>query len=382
MDVMGRELRKFLSPEFIFGNDSRLLLGQYLTNFGIEKALIVTDKNVRKLEWFMDIIESIENEAIDFSIFDEVTMNPKDFEVVLGTAGYEEAGADIIVAIGGGSVIDCAKGIGILVSNGGQIYDYEGVDKVDYPIPPLICIPTTSGSAADVSQFAIIISQVNEYKMALVSKMLVPDLALIDPVVTLTCDFDLTVDTGIDAMVHAIEAYVSNASSFITDIHALDAIKNITVHLPKLVKNLNNLDERAIIMGACLSAGLAFSNASLGLVHAMAHALGGRLDLIHGELNALLVEAVVEFNYDASKERYDTIKNLIVEHSNVEEDKISKVIGEFIASIRTNRNLSSMSSEVVDLYDLAKYVLNDPCVVTNPKNVSIEDVVSIYEKII
>ncbi|MBI9014962.1 MAG: iron-containing alcohol dehydrogenase [Clostridiales bacterium] len=375
------ELRKFLCPEFIFGNDSRLLLGQYLINFGIEKTLIVTDKNLRKYAWFNDIIKRIKEQNIQFDIFDEVTVNPRDFEVELGAIFYEACDADIIVAIGGGSVIDCAKGIGILVSNGGTIYDYEGVDQVDYPIPPLICIPTTSGSAADVSQFAIISNQVCEYKMALASKTLVPDMALVDPVVTLTCDFNLTVDVGLDTMVHAIEAYVSNASSFITDIHAIEAIKMIIIHLPKLANDLENLEERGYVMQACLNAGLAFSNASLGLVHAMAHALGGRLDLVHGELNGILLEAVVDFNYDASKERYDEISTLIQQNSNIKSGKITDVLHEFIANIRHNRSIPEMSSEAVDLYDVAKYVLNDPCIVTNPKTASIEDVVKIYEQI-
>lgn len=375
------ELRKFLCPEFIFGNDSRLLLSQYLMNFGVEKTFIVTDKKLREFSWFNDIITDLEEQAIEFEIFDDVTVNPKDFEVELGAVKYEAYNADIIVAIGGGSVIDCAKGIGILVSNGGSIYDYEGVDQIDYPIPPLICIPTTSGSAADVSQFAIISNMVYDYKMALASKMLVPDMALVDPVVSLTCDFDLTVDTGLDAMVHAIEAYVSNASSFVTDIHALEAIKKIVIHLPRLAKNLDDLEERSYVMQACLNAGLAFSNASLGLVHAMAHALGGRLDLVHGELNGVLVEQVVAFNYDASKERYDEISGLIQQNSDIKSDKITEVLHEFIASIRGNRTISAMSSEAVDLYDVAKYVLNDPCIVTNPKSASIEDVVKIYEKI-
>lgn len=375
------ELRKFLCPEFIFGSDSRLLLAQYIFNFSSDKTLIVTDNNLTQYNWFKDITKNLDDNEIEYQIYDQVTFNPKDFEVELGAIKYKECHADIIVAIGGGSVIDCAKGIGILVSNGGTIYDYEGVDQVDYPIPPLICIPTTSGSAADVSQFAIISNLVEDYKMALASKTLVPDLALVDPIVTLTCDFDLTVDTGLDAMVHAIEAYVSNASSFVTDIHALEAIKKIVIHLPKLAKDLSNLEERAYVMQACLNAGLAFSNASLGLVHAMAHALGGRLDLVHGELNGLLLEEVVAFNYDASPERYDKVKDIILENSDVLDAPITQVIHEFISGIRKNRTISEMTKEAVDFTNLSKYVLNDPCILTNPKLTTSKDVVKIYERI-
>ncbi len=373
-----QELRKFLSPEMVFGDNARLLLGQYILHFGVEKVLLVTDKTIQSFDWFKDIINTLNEQEIQYIIFDDVTINPKDTEVASGTAVYLENNCDLLVAIGGGSVIDCAKGIGVLAYNKGTISDYEGVDQISFPIPPLICVPTTAGSAADVSQFAIITNTINHYKMALASKTLVPDLALVDPIVTLTCGFDLTVDTGLDALVHAIEAYVSNASSFMTNTHALAAMDNIFKYLPALSKDLPNLNLRRKVMEACLNAGLAFSNASLGLAHAMAHAIGGRMDLIHGEVNALLLEHIIEFNYDHATAKYDEIQRLMGE-TYATNDTLAPAIKTFIAGIRQNTKVNASSLENVE--ELANYVLKDPCIVTNPKTATLRDVVNIYEKI-
>ncbi len=382
---MTLELRKFVAPEFIFGIDARKLVGQYADNLGTEKPLIITGKIVREQWWFKDITKSLDEVGIDYEIYDEVTINPKDFECHDGARLYEETGCNVIIAVGGGSVLDCAKGIGIIVANGGHISEYEGVDKILMPMPPLLCVPTTSGSAADVSQFAIITNTIERYKMAFASKMIVPDISLIDPIVTLTCDFDLTVDVGLDALSHAIEAYVSNASSVITDMHALSAIENLVKTLPKLTKNLDNIEYRAVIMHACLDAGLAFSNASLGLVHALAHPIGGRYELVHGELNGMLLEHVIEFNYEYAKERYDKIAEVIKFKGDfggiVKGEKIIELVNEFIENIRPNKTLGKLGYSTTELHDLAKYVLNDPCIATNPREATAEDVVKLYEKI-
>jgi len=378
---MNLELRKFVAPEIIFGVEARKLIGQYASNLGTEKPLIVTGKIVRQQKWFIDIIQALEEVGIAYEIFDAVTINPKDHECHLGAKIYEASECNIIIAVGGGSVIDCAKAIGILLANGGHVTEYEGVDKIPFPIPPLICIPTTAGSSADVSQFSIITDTDNMYKMAFASKMIVPDISLIDPEVTLTCDFDLTVDVGLDALSHAIEAYVSNASSTITDLHALYAIEKIAEFLPLLAKNLDNLEYRAIIMQACLDAGLAFSNASLGLIHALAHPIGGRYDLVHGALNGMLLEHVIAFNYESAKDRYDRIAQVIKEKSRLQSTGIIDVVNEFIEQIRPNTGLASLGYNTDELEDLAQYVLKDPCIATNPRQASIEDVVILYEKI-
>jgi alcohol dehydrogenase class IV len=372
------ELRKFVSPEFVFGDNARLLLGQYIEHFGIDKVLLVTDENIQTMPWYQDIISNLNDHGISFVTYNKVAVNPRDYDVRNGTQVYLDNTCDMIVAVGGGSVMDCAKGIGVLVSNPGDIIEYEGVDQIYFPIPPLICVPTTSGSSADVSQFAIITNTNEKYKMALASKILVPDLSLIDPIVTLTCDFDVTIDTGIDALVHATEAYVSNASSFVTNTHALSAVEKILKYLPALSRDLNSLNLRRKIMEACLSAGLAFSNASLGLTHAMAHAIGGRMDLVHGELNAMLLEHVIAFNYDHASIKYNRIHKILNEIYG-EYPTLEEGIHAFINDIRPNKFVDA--SPIEDIRELSEYVLKDPCIVTNPKEASLEDVVMIYEKI-
>jgi len=374
-------LRKFISPEFIYGTGAALLASQFTQNIGVDKVLVVTDVNVASQQWFSPIIESLHHAGIATTIFDSITQNPKDYECLNGASFYRQSKASLILAIGGGSVMDCAKAIGILVTNGGLISDYEGIDEIVSAIPPLICIPTTAGSAADISQFAIITNTEEHYKMALVSKTLVPDLALIDPALTLTVDYEVTVDTGLDVLAHGIESYVSNASSSVTRLHAREAIKRVLKSLPQLSRNLDDLNLRDDLMQASLQAGLSFSNASLGLIHAIAHALGGRFNLIHGELNGILLPAVCEFNLHAASEAFDDIKLIFETELGYFDGTISEYLDSFIESIRPNRGLAIQGVSFESFKDLVPIILNDPCVVTNPQNVTYEGVMSLYERI-
>lgn len=204
-------LRIFVAPEFVFGVDARKLAGRYAKNYGARKVLVVSDPGVVAAGWTYDVLVSLRGEGIEYVVFSSVTSNPKADEVMNGAELYQREGCNALVAVGGGSPIDCAKGIGIVSANKRDIVAFEGVDKVEFPTPPLICIPTTAGSAADVSQFAIITDVLRRVKFAIISKMIVPDIALIDPVTTISMAADLTAFTGMDALCHAIDAYVSTA---------------------------------------------------------------------------------------------------------------------------------------------------------------------------
>merc|ERR1711916_201355 len=201
--------------------------------------------------------------------------------------------------------------MGIVVSNQKHILEFEGVDKVEIPAPPLLCIPTTAGTSADVSQFCIITDTKRLVKIAIVSKMTIPDLALIDPETTLSMPLTLTVETGLDALTHAIEAFVSNAHSPMTDVNSLEAIRLIIDNLPKIHENPEDMKYRENMMLGSLYAGLAFSNASLGAVHAMAHSLGGLKDLPHGLCNTILLDKVINYNFDSASDRYRKIADLL-----------------------------------------------------------------------
>lgn len=376
-------LRKFIAPEIVFGEGALRLSGQNTSRFNARRILLVSDEGVREAGWTSEVEKSLIESGLSFITFDGVTPNPKDHEVMKGADLYLAEECDVIVAVGGGSAIDCAKAIGIVATNGRNVLEFEGVDEVEIPGPPMICIPTTAGSSADISQFDIITSTQRMVKIAIVSRTMVPDIALIDPVTTLTMSRELTAATGMDALVHAIEAYVSNASSPITDLNALEAIKLITRHLPAAVNDLGNLVHRKEMMLGSLLAGLAFSNASLGLVHSMAHALGGLLDMPHGDCNAILLEHVVNFNFPYASNRYRQIgraMGLDIDGSECDRQKLTSGLREFAKKVGIKMTLGEMGLKKTEIPDLAEKAINDPCLVTNPVQPDRLQIEGIYEQ--
>ncbi|MDP4173654.1 MAG: alcohol dehydrogenase-like regulatory protein ErcA [Bacteroidota bacterium] len=379
------ELRKFVAPEFIFGEGSINLAGQYARNFNARRVLIVTDPGIIQAGWAKVVETSLEAHGIGFLTFSNITPNPKAEEVMQGAELFHNSRCDCIVAVGGGSSIDCAKGIGIVASNRRHILEFEGVDKVQYSMPPIICIPTTAGTAADVSQFAIITDSNEKLKKAIVSKVVVPDVALIDPTTTTTMPNYLTACTGIDCLVHAIEAFVSNASSMITDVHAMEAIRLASKYLLRVLREPNNMEYRTKMMMASLEAGLAFSNASLGVTHAMAHSLGGLTDVAHGECNSILVDHVLEFNFKGAPDRYARIGdamglNLKGEDTKSIKKSILAEISRLKKEAKINNRLSSIGIGFSDIPYLAKNAMHDICVVTNPRKPVEKDIEVIYEE--
>ena len=300
-----------------------------------------------------------------------------------GAALYAREHCDVIVALGGGSVIDCAKAIGVVHTNGCSVLRFEGVDQIEAPGPPLICIPTTAGTSADISQFCIIVNSAERYKMAIISKTVVPDVALVDPETTLSMDPYLTACTGMDTLTHAIEAYVSTACSPIVDVHALAAIRLVSGNLEQAVLAPAELPARENMMLASLQAGLAFSNASLGAVHAMAHSAGGFLDLPHGECNALLLEHVVRFNMTAAPERYRQVAEAMgIDTRGMDAKTVTVRVTEALANLRRRvgiaDGLAARGVRVADLPELARHAVKDACVFTNPRNVNTSDAQAIY----
>ncbi len=381
------ELRKFVIPEIIIGVDARLLIGRYISHFNAKKPMIVTAKDIKDWEWFHETIEQIRPHVEKLFFFDDITPNPKDTEAMLGAELFLSLDCDLIIAIGGGSAIDCAKCISIVASNGGNILDYEGVDEVLMPGPPLICIPTTAGSSADVSQFAIIKDTSSDIKRAIISKKVVPDLALIDPIPLMSMDPYLTACTAMDALTHAIEAYVSNTHSALTDVHALESIDLINQAIESSITPTRTVEIMFQLMLGSLQAGLAFSNASLGAVHAMSHSMGGLLDLPHGECNSILLEHIIRINFDTVPERYrDIAKQLGLSVDNVSNFLLLEMIIDRIVSIRSSLNIpasikvAGLSEQTVDY--LVENALNDPCMVTNPRTLTKEEVRSIYGRVL
>lgn len=375
-------IRKFLAPEIIFGDGAIELLGRFALNFGASRVFIVTDSGVVQAGLLTKAQDSLRDSGIEAVVFDQVSSNPRDHQVMEAAALYRQSGCDIIIALGGGSPIDCAKGVSIVSANDRHILEFQGVDNVEVPGPPLICLPTTAGSSADVSQFAIITNTAEQVKVAIISKTVVPDLALLDPGLTLSMDRHLTLCTGMDALVHAIEAYVSSASSQLTDIHALEAIRLIHRFLPQVVEHLDDVNLREQMMLASLEAGLAFSNASLGAVHAIAHSLGGLLDLPHGECNTLLLDAVIHCNYAAAAERYDRIGAIfgVDVEAIAPQDRCRAILAALAAFKRQlgfDDGLGRRGVRQGDIAELAAKALADPCMVTNPRRLQQIDIEAI-----
>ena len=377
------ELRKFVVPEFIFGVGAIELAGQYAENFGAKKVLIVTDSGIIESGWLEPVLKSLEIHSLPYVIFKDVHSNPRDYEVMAGASVYLDNGCNVLVAVGGGSPIDCAKGIGIVATNNCQITDVEGVDRVVRSIPPLICIPTTAGSSADVSQFTIIADSMRKTKMAIVSKTLVPDVALIDPATLTTMSSYLTACTGMDALCHAIEAFVSKASSPLTDLHALKAVELLSQYLALAVHDPENLEYRSYTMLGSLSAGMAFSNAILGAVHAMAPSLGGMFDLPHGECNAILLKHVMAYNFPACRESYEKIGEAMgLSLRDLSAPQREKLILSTIDSLREQLGITKTLSDVgvteADIPVLAKNTLGDPCLSTNPCVPTLKEIEEIF----
>lgn len=379
------ELRKLVVPELIFGEEARLLAGRYCRNLGIRKALVVTDPGVEEAGWTAHVVESLRNEGIDVALFRDVSSNPRAEQVMTGVEAYVGGNCNGLVAVGGGSPMDCAKGIGICAeSEGRNILEFEGVDEVSVTAPPLICVPTTAGTAADISQFAIFTDAERKVKIAVVSKRIVPDAALIDPVTTITMNPYLTACTAMDALCHGIEAYVSTATSAITDLHALEAIRIIRNILIPVLDHPKNYRSRGMMMLASLHAGIAFSNASLGAVHALAHSVGGLLDFTHGEANAILLEPVIAYNFDAAAERYRDIADAMgVNQKGMPDDEVRDALVDTIHRLRVaaglGQSLGDLGLAAESIPGLAENAIRDPCLATNPRKPTLRDIEVLYE---
>ena len=379
------EVAKYLVPEIVFGAGVLADIGHAAARLGAARPLLVTDEGVLAAGWGRRAEKHLEAAGLRPVTWSDVTPNPKDHEVRQGAAAYRYAGCDVIVAVGGGSAIDAAKAIAVLVSNGGDIFDYEGVDRITRPIPPLVAAPTTAGTGADVSQFAVITDTVRTLKATLIGKTLVPDISLTDPCLLATMPDWLTATTGLDALTHGVEAYVSRAASFLTDEHALSAVALVGQHLARSVHDPGDVPARIGMARASLSAGLAFTNAILGAAHAISHQVGGMLDLPHGMVNAVLLPHVVRFNAETGPARYRPLAQAlgVVDGGRLADDEVGPALGDRIGRLATSigapRCLQEIGVSRHHLAALARQTMDDACLTTNPREVTQADVTQILQ---
>ena len=292
---------------------------------------------------------------------------------------------DSIVSLGGGSSHDCAKGIGLVASNGGTIHDYEGVDRASQDVVPLMAINTTAGTASEITRFCIITDTSRKVKMAIVDWRVTPKIAVNDPELMKGMPASLTAATGMDAMTHAIEAYVSTDANVLTDSAALMAVKMIYQYLPKAVANGDYMKARDKMAYAQYLAGIAFNNASLGYVHAMAHQLGGFYNLPHGVCNAVLLPYVMKFNLIGNMTRFKEIA--IAMGVRGENLSCSAAAEEGIAAVKRlgqrlgiPANLKVLGVRPEDFAVMAENAMKDVCSLTNPRTATKEQIIEVYRQ--
>jgi alcohol dehydrogenase class IV len=384
-----RAVAKFLVPDVIFGVGVLSEVGQAARRQGAAHVLVVSDQGVGEAGWTGEVLGHLAKAGVSAQLWDGLTPNPKDHEVAAGCAAYLAGGCDVLVAVGGGSCIDAAKAIAVLATQANQegargIAGYAGVGKVTGPLPPTVMVPTTGGSGSDVSQFCVVTDTARRLKFTIGARALVPDISVTDPRALTTVPHDITAYTAIDVLSHAIESYVSLAASFLTDTHALTAIRGACEHLLPALDRPGDLRPREGLARASLQAGLAFSNALLGATHAISHQLGGLTDLPHGLLNAILLPHVMEFNAAVAAGRLADVAGamglrtgLMTPHEAA--DAAIQTVRAFAGKAGLPTTLREIGVECSQLDRVARGALHDAYIVTNPRPVGEADVRAICQ---
>ncbi|MGI6407761.1 MAG: L-threonine dehydrogenase [Thiopseudomonas sp.] len=350
---------------------------------GFTQGLIVTDKPLVELGYAAQLQQLLADRGVKSCIYDGVQPNPTTSNVEAGLALLKENNCDFLLSLGGGSPHDCAKAIALVASNGGDIRDYEGVDQSAKPQLPLISINTTAGTASEITRFCIITDENTHIKMAIVDKHVTPILSVNDPALMKNMPAGLTAATGMDALTHAVEAYVSTAANPITDACALKAVTIIANNLATAVKDGKNMAARDQMAYAQLLAGMAFNNASLGYVHAMAHQLGGFYDLPHGVCNAVLLPHVQRFNSQVAAGRLkDVAAAMGIDVQGMNDDEGAKAciaaIEALAKEVGIPAGLKDLKVKEEDFAELATNAMKDACGLTNPIQPTHEQVVGIF----
>jgi len=380
--------RAFLVPPvLIFGSGAAGQIGEESRKFGGKKGLIITDEVLLKLGALEGIEQALSQAEIQFAVYSGVFTEPTVDFVQEGIRSYRESGCDFLLAVGGGSAIDTAKAIAVMATNGGAIEDYQGANKVREPGAPLIAVPTTAGTGSEVTQFTIITDTKRDVKMLIASPFLIPRKAIVDPLLTLSMPRGLTAATGIDALTHAIEAYVSVKAQPMSDIFALSAIELISGSLRQAWSNGNNREAREKTMLGALQAGIAFSNSSVALVHGMSRPIGAYFHVAHGVSNAALLSVVTEFSLIGNPERYARVAKAMGE--NIEgltvleaSDMAAEAVVRLIEDIEIP-SLPELGVEEDKLDKLAPKMAEDAIAsgspANNPRQATKEEIVELYK---
>ncbi len=382
------QTKQFRAPSIIStGPGAAKEAGTHAKQLG-KKALLVTDANLVKIGLLEEVKASLDAAGVPYSIYDKVMMEPVVEYVEEGLRAFRDAGADIVVSVGGGSPIDTGKAIASLSRNPGEISDYVGTSKITKPSAPLIAIPTTAGTGSEVTPFAIITNTQTNVKMLISSPQLLPTVALVDPIMTLKMPKGITAATGLDALTHAIEAYVSIKAQPLTDTFALQAIRLISSNLRRAWSYPDDLEARSSVLMGALQAGLAFANSSVALVHGMARPIGAYFHVAHGISNAVLLPAVIEYSFAGNPKRYADIAGAMGEQISglLTDDAAQRTV---YAVKRLNADLqipslSGLGINVAKFESLVSKMALDAIASgspgNNPRKATPEEIVTLYRK--
>lgn len=380
--------RMILNETSYFGAGSRESIAIEAKRRGYKKAFFVTDKDLIRFKVADKIIEVFDKNNIPYEIYSDLKANPTIKNVQNGVSAFKASGSDFIVALGGGSSIDTAKGIGIVVNNPefSDVCSLEGVAGTRNKAVPTFALPTTAGTAAEVTINYVIIDENAKKKMVCVDPNDIPSVAIVDPELMYSMPKGLTAATGMDALTHAIESYITPGAWVMSDMFELKAIEMIAANLKNAVDNGNDVVAREAMSQAQYIAGMGFSNVGLGIVHSMAHPLGAHYDTPHGVANALLLPYVMEYNADSpAAPKYINIAKAMgvnTEGMSVEDgvNAAIEAVRKLSVSIDIPQKLCEIGVREEDLHILAIDAFNDVCTGGNPRPTSVEDIEALYHK--
>ena len=381
--------RFILNEVSYFGPGARKEIAGEVKRLGFKKALVVTDKGLMKFGVAKMVLDVLDANSIPYEIFDDVKPNPTVTNVKQGIEACRQAGADFIIAIGGGSAMDTAKGIGIVCNNPefSDIVSLEGVADTKKKSLPIIALPTTAGTAAETTINYVIIDEEKQKKMVCVDPNDIPAVAIVDAELMYSLPKSLTAATGMDAMTHAIEGYITKAAWEMSDIFEIKAIEMIHRYLPIAVEQPQNPEGRNGMAVAQYIAGMAFSNVGLGVDHGMAHPLSALHDVPHGVACAMLLPVVMRFNAPAAKEKYVEIAkacNAYKDGMTVDEavDAACTAIENLSKLVGIPQHLTELGITEDDIPALAEQAISDVCTPGNPREVTKEDIIALYKQIL
>ena len=381
--------RFILNEVSYFGPGAREVLPQEISRLGYKKAFVATDKDLIKFGVADKVLKVLEGANIPYEVFSEIKPNPTVSNVKAGVEAFAKSGADFIIAIGGGSSMDTAKAVGIITNNPefADVVSLEGVADTKKKSVPIIALPTTAGTAAEVTINYVITDEENEKKMVCVDPNDIPVMAIVDAELMYTLPRGLTAATGMDALTHAIEGLITKGAWEMSDMFELKAIEMIARYLETAVNEPQNAEARNGMAVAQYIAGMAFSNVGLGVVHGMAHPLGAIFDIPHGVANALLLPTVMEFNMPAAIDKYVQIaKAMNVYSAGMSNEEAAEAAVEAVRqlSIRVGipQHLAELGIKAEDLDKLATAAAADVCTPGNPRFVDKEIIQRLYEKVL